>query len=310
MTDDPDYRRLLDGVLAASADDLPRLVLADWIEEHGNADRAEFIRVQCELARTPATVHANRLAHRVEWDCLSAGQKAGAWFVDAPPGRCGVLHWQAPNPALVPLWRRQDVLFSTGRAAVRPAIEATLPAGTLASIYDVTVLPLTGIDVHAVVRRGFVAEVRCTLAAFLGEPCAACEGTGNLRPSAVLDPRHGRGACAACSGLGRTPGVATALFREHPVERVTLTDRVPAPGHFGTRTSYGWFLGRDREGQVSPTALLPKVLWDRVAADPRRLKDPDIFLGAVADFATAEVAADALSDAALAVGREMPGVRP
>jgi uncharacterized protein (TIGR02996 family) len=32
-------------------DDTPRLVYADWLEEHGNADRAEFIRVQCELAR-------------------------------------------------------------------------------------------------------------------------------------------------------------------------------------------------------------------------------------------------------------------
>ena len=27
-----------------------RLVYADWLEEHGDADRAEFIRVQCRLA--------------------------------------------------------------------------------------------------------------------------------------------------------------------------------------------------------------------------------------------------------------------
>jgi uncharacterized protein (TIGR02996 family) len=32
-------------------DDTPRLVYADWLEDHGDADRAEFIRVQCELAR-------------------------------------------------------------------------------------------------------------------------------------------------------------------------------------------------------------------------------------------------------------------
>src|SRR5262249_44868579 len=31
--------------------DAPRLVYADWLEEHGDAARAEFIRVQCELAR-------------------------------------------------------------------------------------------------------------------------------------------------------------------------------------------------------------------------------------------------------------------
>jgi uncharacterized protein (TIGR02996 family) len=32
-------------------DDLPRLIYADWLEEHGEPERAEFIRVQCELAR-------------------------------------------------------------------------------------------------------------------------------------------------------------------------------------------------------------------------------------------------------------------
>lgn len=35
----------------APADDAPRLIYADWLEEHGQADRAEFIRVQCQLAR-------------------------------------------------------------------------------------------------------------------------------------------------------------------------------------------------------------------------------------------------------------------
>jgi uncharacterized protein (TIGR02996 family) len=29
---------------------LPRLVFADWLEEHGDAARAEFIRVQCAYA--------------------------------------------------------------------------------------------------------------------------------------------------------------------------------------------------------------------------------------------------------------------
>ncbi len=37
----------------APGDDAPRLIYADWLEEHGNPDRAEFIRVQCELARLP-----------------------------------------------------------------------------------------------------------------------------------------------------------------------------------------------------------------------------------------------------------------
>jgi uncharacterized protein (TIGR02996 family) len=40
-------------VLAAPADDAPRLVYADWLDEHGEPVLAEFIRVQCKLARLP-----------------------------------------------------------------------------------------------------------------------------------------------------------------------------------------------------------------------------------------------------------------
>jgi len=38
-------------ILAHPEDDTPRLVFADWLEENGRPERAEFIRVQCELAR-------------------------------------------------------------------------------------------------------------------------------------------------------------------------------------------------------------------------------------------------------------------
>jgi uncharacterized protein (TIGR02996 family) len=42
---------LLRAVLADPDDDAPRLIYADWLDEHGDCDRAEFIRIQCELAR-------------------------------------------------------------------------------------------------------------------------------------------------------------------------------------------------------------------------------------------------------------------
>lgn len=37
------------GIAANLYDDAPRLAFADWLDEHGEHDRAEFIRVQCEL---------------------------------------------------------------------------------------------------------------------------------------------------------------------------------------------------------------------------------------------------------------------
>jgi uncharacterized protein (TIGR02996 family) len=41
------YRAILD----APDDDAPRLIYADWLEEHGDPERAEFIRLQCEIDR-------------------------------------------------------------------------------------------------------------------------------------------------------------------------------------------------------------------------------------------------------------------
>jgi uncharacterized protein (TIGR02996 family) len=38
-------------VVAAPHDDAPRLVLADWLDENGRPERAEFVRLQCRLAR-------------------------------------------------------------------------------------------------------------------------------------------------------------------------------------------------------------------------------------------------------------------
>src|SRR5262249_10795928 len=42
-------------ILAAPDDDAPRLVFADWLDEHGEPDQAEFIRLQCATDRLPPT---------------------------------------------------------------------------------------------------------------------------------------------------------------------------------------------------------------------------------------------------------------
>src|SRR5438046_2537388 len=61
MTADP----LLQAVLAEPQDDALRLVYADWLEEHGDPDRAELIRLQCELARLePSDRRGQRLRRR------------------------------------------------------------------------------------------------------------------------------------------------------------------------------------------------------------------------------------------------------
>src|SRR5437763_11909659 len=74
MTDDEiAFLRL---ILADPDADGPRLVLADWLDEHGQPDRAEFVRLQCAAARgdsaalTPAArarMDELETAHRAAW---------------------------------------------------------------------------------------------------------------------------------------------------------------------------------------------------------------------------------------------------
>src|SRR5438309_7067053 len=44
-----DRDALLAAIREAPRDDAPRLIYADWLDEHGEADLAEFIRVQIEI---------------------------------------------------------------------------------------------------------------------------------------------------------------------------------------------------------------------------------------------------------------------
>src|SRR4051794_488825 len=44
-----DRDALLAAIRQAPRDDAPRLVYADWLDENGDSDRAEFIRLQIEI---------------------------------------------------------------------------------------------------------------------------------------------------------------------------------------------------------------------------------------------------------------------
>jgi uncharacterized protein (TIGR02996 family) len=58
-----DAAALLAAIRAAPDDDAPRLIYADWLNDHGQPERAEFIRIQCELARKDSfALHQRELA--------------------------------------------------------------------------------------------------------------------------------------------------------------------------------------------------------------------------------------------------------
>jgi uncharacterized protein (TIGR02996 family) len=79
----------LEAILAEPDDDAHRLVYADWLDEHGDADRAEFIRLQVEAARLPVwSARRRELAGR-EGELLQAHER----------------EWAAPVGGQVDRWR-------------------------------------------------------------------------------------------------------------------------------------------------------------------------------------------------------------
>jgi uncharacterized protein (TIGR02996 family) len=43
----------VNAIAANGDDDVLQLVFSDWLEEHGNSERAELVRIQLELAKVP-----------------------------------------------------------------------------------------------------------------------------------------------------------------------------------------------------------------------------------------------------------------
>lgn len=63
----PTYQGLLDAILAEPDEDVHRLVAADWLDDHGQPERAEFIRVQVKLDNCPICIPTEAMIH--EWTC-------------------------------------------------------------------------------------------------------------------------------------------------------------------------------------------------------------------------------------------------
>jgi uncharacterized protein (TIGR02996 family) len=194
--DDAAYLR---AVCWSPFDDGPRLVWADALDERGECARAEFVRVQCELAR------------------LYPG-----WSGEPAPDSLG-----AGGPYAELRRRERELLNQSGWGAWVPDLPGLawrLNDDPLCQ-HDLAFLGCT-------FRRGLVESVTLTCRQFFGGPCESCGGRGYTLPGAdsFLVERKG---CSACGGnnwkdgTGRVEGVAAALFRAAPITEVRLSDREP-----------------------------------------------------------------------------------
>jgi uncharacterized protein (TIGR02996 family) len=79
--------RLVRAAAEEPSDDAPRLVLADWLEEHGEAERAAFLRTGVELARLDeADERYPEVAARYYRSATFAVSPSEPWFDHVPDG--------------------------------------------------------------------------------------------------------------------------------------------------------------------------------------------------------------------------------
>lgn len=92
-----DGEALLAAIIRDPAEDTPRLMYADWLQENGHGERAEFIRVQCELAG----LRGMRPSDCDAWHNTS--ESPGHW--------CPLCEW---NEKFFPLERREQAVWNYG----------------------------------------------------------------------------------------------------------------------------------------------------------------------------------------------------
>jgi len=150
-------------ILAEPDEDVHRLAYADWLDEQGDPARAEFIRVGCELARTPETVEVvedwpvevvDGDAVRVAGAGFGAGFGADAAVTYALRGDTLTTTRRAVNPEYKRLCDRRNELLE----AFRPEWILPTPFTTQAEWDALDALSPPGVCTF---RRGFVERVTC-----------------------------------------------------------------------------------------------------------------------------------------------------
>ena len=130
-------------------DDTPRLVFADWLQEHGEEDRAEFIRVSIEVAQL--STDDDRLDDRIRRECELQERFGKLWLAELP----------VPDPELVDWVRYGGWLggeqFERGFAA-RLRVKTT---GTLVKHADAlfAATPVRRLMIHHIMRADKLARV-------------------------------------------------------------------------------------------------------------------------------------------------------
>jgi uncharacterized protein (TIGR02996 family) len=291
-----DHAAFLRCICERPAEDGPRLVYADWLEEQGDGDRAEFIRVQVELAGSFACDYFP------DSELLSCRKRGNS---DKPTGPRTDLTCDSCNRVESLRARSTALLTQHAREWARPVTE-WLPkcsdcdgAGQLHQPYPggwgvCETCRGSGHDpaFSYEFRRGFIEHVAGPSAVMWGGECERCRGSGDVRG----DPTYGI-KCGFCSGKGRRPGLLSRLVAVTPIMTCGLVGAEPQAYPTMRAEQYGWYRGVRNESHPEPFNV-PTPIWARMV----EMKDCQAH-GHWADFPTLADANAALSNASIDVAR-------
>jgi uncharacterized protein (TIGR02996 family) len=173
-----DREALLAAIQAAPADDAPRLVYADWLDENGDPDLAEFIRLQVELdplEQAPDTDEARR-------------QRAAIRLHSDPPAPD---HFPPAMHRYARLARRESELLKAHRSRW---------LGPLGPVDNDD-----GSHLGVTFRRGFAEQVAIATSAFLNAGDLVREACPLLRRLTLYGPRDQGPELAGCPALNGIP---------------------------------------------------------------------------------------------------------
>lgn len=313
----PAEAALLAAVLAAPGDDAPRLVYADWLEEHA-------VYGPCERCRGGTKVnpkdgfHYDRTQNRFDFDpkakcsacsgagSVSDGRKERAEFIRV---QCELATQGVPGrqPQASPENdRRQDLLQAREQELLED--HGNRWARELANLVNF-MAPITGNELHWMGQvilswewsRGFIDTVRLPLGAFLGGECGWCNGQGHNVRVGWDTTRYEQ--CNRCSGTGQTPGLAADLFAAWPITSVEASDREPLEDSYGH-----WFWFKDSPGPSGRDDLPPEVFTALGGYLEHRLENDDGLESK--SYPTRDLARSAASAALVARGRHLAGLPP
>lgn len=267
---------LLRSVLENPDDDQPRLVMADWLEENGEPERAEFIRVQCELART-AKDETTRIRTNDREAALMVLRAQREGF-----GTIEVLHDPFPHRDICTVIRVvPNKRFEALRRRERELLQSNVEWGiTFAAIFHPD-KPVPG---------GWYGYGGC---AGHGGPAVTWDWKRGFVGSIQID----------CDDFMRH---ADAIFKAEPVVEVRLSDKHPLPSpNEEIDYRFQWM-------PVYHESYPHQVHWELAGLLDKDEVMKVTWASGLLMYAyrTAEEANAALSDACVAYGRKLAGLPP